>query len=256
VFYKTVLACIHRKIVRVRDRKTRPWSLWQLLPEPQRTLFVSVAGCLIVLMFSYGALAQVPQQRWEISPFVGFETGASAPAANSVDPNTGLPLSPIDQIGVDKSLSYGSFLDYAETKDFGFEFMWLRESTSYTEHDASVGQTFTVNDTNIDAYQFGIVYQIFGSEKLRPYAAAGLGFSHDSDSLGTGGSTAFAFNLGGGAKYYLSSHFGLRGDLRFLPTLANSSQGEVCDPFNGCFPTTQHNFFKRVNLASGVLIRF
>lgn len=209
--------------------------------------------------------------RFEITPFAGIETGASAPITVPTDLN-GNPLNGIDKVGVDAGSSYGLFFDYAKTENFSYEFMWARNATSLNQHDFTTGQTFDTYDATVDQYQFGALFHIFdSSHKLRPYVAGGVGFTHTSNSStakasalenpffipssGNNSDTAFSFNIGGGAKYYITKHFGLRGDLRFLPTYASSTEGLVCGGF-GCSNGTQRNFFKRVNLAGGVVIRF
>ncbi|HLH07378.1 MAG TPA: outer membrane beta-barrel protein [Terriglobales bacterium] len=213
------------------------------------TLFLFLAGI---------AQAQLPgdtdKGRIEVTPFVGYESGASAPAPNAFDAN-GNPISNITSVGVDKSYTYGAWLDYAKTHNFSFEFMYMRNPTTYTNYDVTVNQSFDAYNASINLFQFGILYHFLGSDTFRPYLAAGLGFNHESDSNGAG-NTAFAFNIGGGVKYYLGDHFGLRGDFRLIPQYANSTAGQVCDPYYGCYYGNQHNFFKRVNVAGGIILRF
>ena len=61
--------------------------------------------------------------------------------------------------------------------------MWDRNNTSYSAHDITTLQYFKAYDSDIDQFQFGGLYMFRGSEhKLRPYAAASLGFTHDSNS--------------------------------------------------------------------------
>jgi hypothetical protein len=77
-----------------------------------------------------------------------------------------------------------------------------------------------------------------------------------SNSNGNPDRTAFAFNLGGGAKYYLSKNFGLRGDIRYMPTYANSTPSFACDIFGNCFNVPSRNFENRVNFSGGIILRF
>ncbi len=211
---------------------------------------------VLIFLFTPVLSAQTGGTRWEVAPFAGFETGASFPVQSRIDPLTGLPTSPIDQLHVEKGLTYGGFLDYAKSENLEYEFMWARNPTYYNQHDFVVNQWFKAYNTNFDQYQFGVLFDLKDStQKMRPYIALGLGFTHESNDNNTS-NTAFAFSAGGGARYYMSKHFGLRGDLRFIPTYANSVQGQVCDPYYGCYSAPQRNFLKRVNFAGGLAFRF
>ncbi len=157
---------------------------------------------------------------------------------------------------MDRSVSFGTFIDYAHSDRLVYEFLWNRSLSAITQHDFTVNQSFKAYNADIDQYQFGVLINLLDpGRKLRPYVAGGVGFTHSNNSNATG-DTAFSFNLGGGAKYYLSRHFGLRADLRLMPTYANSIQGQICDPYYGCYYGTQRNFFKRLNAAGGVVFRF
>jgi hypothetical protein len=68
--------------------------------------------------------------------------------------------------------------------------------------------------------------------------------------------TLLAFNFGGGAKYELSRHFALRGDLRWLPSRANKTLQVQCDPFGNCFQQNVSNYLQRVNFTGGIAFRF
>ena len=81
------------------------------------------------------------------------------------------------------------------------------------------GQYTNAYNTDIDQFHFGALYMFRSSDKkLRPYAAAGLGFTHFENSGMNANNTAFSYGVGGGVKYYMSKHIGFRGDARFVPT--------------------------------------
>ena len=72
----------------------------------------------------------------------------------------------------------------------------------------------------------------FSSHRLRPYAAASVGFTHDSNGGGNPNRTEFSYSLGGGVKYYFEPALReLRGDIRYLPTYGSSSYGLYCGSF-------------------------
>ena len=86
--------------------------------------------------------------------------------------------------------------------------------------------------------------------------ATGLGFIHESNDNGNPNRTDFAFNLGGGAKYFLTKNFGLRGDLRYMPNYANSTPGYACNFYGNCFYVRSYNFQNRGNFSGGIIFRF
>lgn len=69
---------------------------------------------------------------------------------------------------------------------------------------------------------------------LRPYVTGGLGIvRRDFDGLFNtvgGSNTDFAYNLGGGVMGYFGTHFGLRGDLRYMRTINSDVTDNDFDP--------------------------
>jgi len=205
-------------------------------------------GMIVLAFATFTPVLHAQTDHWEVSPFVGFETSGSYPVTNSAT---------IDSVRVDSGISFGTFVDYNFTESFQFEGMWNRNMTNFAEHNAASGLYTTAYSSNVDQFSFGIAYSFRSPEqKLRPYVAAGLGFTHDSNSGGNPNDTEFSYSVGGGVKYYFSRHFGFRGDLRYMPTYANSSPGEYCDPFGNCFLANQRNYISRGNFVGGLIIRF
>jgi opacity protein-like surface antigen len=71
-----------------------------------------------------------------------------------------------------------------------------------------------------------------------------------------GFSNRFAYNLGGGVKYFFSSHWGVRVEARWSPTHTTSGLSEYCDPFYGCYPATTANKAEQGQANIGVIYRF
>jgi opacity protein-like surface antigen len=139
--------------------------------------------------------------------------------------------------------------------------MYTRNQTTYSQHNFVTGLYTEAYDSNINQYQFGVLVPFLGSgyyreRKFVPYVAGGLGFTHESNDNGNHNRTDFAFNLGGGAKYFLTKNFGLRGDLRYMPTYANSTPGYACDFFGNCFYVRSYNYQNRGNFSGGIIFRF
>jgi hypothetical protein len=209
----------------------------------------------LLLMFLLGFVAISPAfgqwrdiTKWEVSPFVGYETGGSYPVTNSFT---------VDRLRVDGGLSYGTYIDYTVTENAQAEFMWSRNNTSFSERDAASQVYSKAFDSDFDQFSFGFLYMLKNSErKLRPFIAAGVGFSHESNSGTNANHTLLAFNLGGGAKYQLSRHFSLRGDLRWLPSRAARGPEQLCDQFGNCFVQNVSHYLQRVNFTGGVAFHF
>lgn len=205
-------------------------------------------------LFLLAAIATRAQSKYEITPFIGYETGGSYPVTTF---GTGGSTAPIDELRANASAAFGVFLDRNMTENFQLEFMWNRNNTSYSAHNVLTQSYFNAYHSNIDQYQFGGLYMFRNSEyKLRPYAAASLGFTHDTNGNGNPSRTAFSWSIGGGVKYSLVNHLGLRGDIRYLPTYGSSSPGTYCDPYFGCYASTVHNYLNRVSMVGGIVINF
>ena len=212
-----------------------------------RTLWFTGAVMLLLTATSLKA-----QGRFEVTPFVGYETSGSYPVDITSSTTT-----PIDRLRVNDAIAFGTFLDYNITENFQAEFMWNRNNTSYSAHDILEDSYFNAYHSVVDQYQFGGLYMLRGSDhRWRPYIAGSVGFTHDSNSNGTANNTAFAYSVGGGVKYYVSRHIGLRGDARFLPTYGNSSVATYCDPFFGCYNAKVSNYLNRGSFVGGVIIHF
>jgi hypothetical protein len=210
----------------------------------------TVAG----LMFLFGAAsadAQYGQYKWEVTPFVGYETSGSYP----LNPQTiGVT---VNDLRVDGATSFGTFIDYSLTRDAQAEFMWDRNLTSYSAQPFPGAPFFKAYDSTVDQYQFGLLYMFLGEDhRLRPFAVGSLGFTHEFNSGGNPTRTDFSYSLGGGVKYELSRHIGLRGDARYIPTYANSSLAQYCDPFFGCYTAKVSNYQHRGNFVSGIVFKF
>jgi len=213
-----------------------------------RTMWFAAGAFLLLAANSARA-----QERFEVTPFVGYETSASYPVFFTSGP-TG--SDPIDRLRVNDSVAFGGFLNYSLSENFQSEFMWNRNNTSYSARDAVTDSYASAYHSVIDQYQFGGLFMFRSSEeKIRPYVAASVGFTHDANGNNTPDRTEFSYSLGGGVKYYLSRHVGLRGDLRYLPTYGSSSNGLYCGPF-GCFYGRASNYLNRGSFTGGIVFKF
>lgn len=207
-----------------------------------------ISGLVLGLMFLAGSTSARAQDKWEISPFGGWETSGSFPVNNSTT---------VDRLRADTGVSFGSFVGHSLTENAQFEFMWNRNLTSFSQHNISTGTYTKAFNSDIDQYQFGFDYMIRATEhRLRPFISAGLGFTHFANSGNTPNQTKFSFGFGGGVKYYPTRHFGLRGEGRYVPTYENKTPQQFCDIFGNCFISNVANYLHRVNFTGGLTLRF
>ncbi len=214
-------------------------------------LVVLLAGTTLMAQSSY----KNDKSKWEISPFVGYETHGSYPIDATSSNLTTVPPT-ADQIRVNGAMSYGAMLDYSFNPNLQFEFLYGRNPTSYSQHDYTINAYTQIYDSTVNTFQWGVLAQFRADQKLRPFIAGGLGFVHEANGQGTPSRTAFAYNIGGGAKYFVSDHFGFRGDFRYLPTYGNSGQGQQCDYFGQCYNATIRNYEKRTMFSGGIIFKF
>ncbi len=105
-----------------------------------------LAGLAFCLLSGVSAFAQ---GRFEVSPFVGYETSGSYPVSVYSTP------APVDSLRVNDALAFGTFLDYNLTENVQAEFMWNRNNTSYSARSILTGDYHKAFDSTVDQYQFG-----------------------------------------------------------------------------------------------------
>jgi hypothetical protein len=78
----------------------------------------------------------------------------------------------------------------------------------------------------LTTYMANAVMPFATGTTIEPYVAGGIGLLHssvdlDEIGLGSDSSTAFGFNLGGGAHFFFSEKLGVRADLRYFRAVAD-----------------------------------
>lgn len=131
------------------------------------------------------------------------------------------------------------------------------QPTVFAGYDAGTNTNVKLANASLDEYEWGALYAFRAPEaKLRPYIVGGLGFTHFSPSGLVGFSNRFSYNLGGGVKYFLADHFGLRLELRWSPSHTTTGLGTFCDPFYGCYQVTTANTAQQWQANLGFIFRF
>src|SRR5947209_6971940 len=119
-------------MLRIAEIRKRAWGSRPKLEDNLKALMrYRLSLLLYVLVFAAAVPARAQwndYQKWEIAPFVGYETGGSYPVTNSFT---------VDRLRINGGLSYGTFIDYSLTENAEAEFMWARNSTSFDARDAA-----------------------------------------------------------------------------------------------------------------------
>lgn len=216
-----------------------------------RVGMICLLGGVICLATSAPAVAQYGASRiekWEFTPFVGYETSGSYP----LSPTTTVA---VNDLRINGATSFGTFIGYSLTSNAQFEFLWDRNLTSYSVQRTPGAPYLKAYDSTVDQYQFGALYMFLGDEhKWRPYFAGSLGFTHEFNSGGNPTRLDFSYGIGGGVKYVLTHYLSFRGDARYMPTYANSSLGVYC--YFGCFTAKVSNYQHRGNFLAGLAFHF
>lgn len=176
--------------------------------------------------------------------------------------NGGLDLSTTiyHRMEVGNGLSYGATVGYLFGEHFGAEFQWNRNQADTLGQPIGGGSSVKLFTLTTNQYLGNFVFHFSDREKpLRPFIFFGLGATSLSpDRSDVSGVTRFAYALGGGAKYNLSRHLGLRGQVKWSPTYITSTNGGYwCDPFwGGCWVVGDSHYLNEFDMSGGVTLRF
>lgn len=194
------------------------------------------------MALSAQALAQT--RMVEITPFVGYQTGAGA---SSFDGNLSI-LADVD---------YGVAVDVRVTSDTMLQVFYNRQDTAVDINVHDVFHPIRIReDLSVDHYHFGGTVE-FPRGRLRPYFAMTLGATrYDLKRAEIRDEWRFSMGFGGGFKTYLSERFGFRVDGRVLPTFVNTNGGFFCSAPGGCLVSISSDFLVQANASFGIFVGF
>lgn len=210
---------------------------------------------LLIVFLAMGVLNAYAQREYEVTPIFGSRFGGNIDVSQQGDPN-------VDSLKIKSSENFGVLAGVSFWGNFQGEFMWNRQPTSLSAHNPNDNTYTFLSNMNLDLYQADILYQFKSPEsKFRPFIVGGLGFAHfglppANGQQTLGFSNRFAYNLGGGIKYYFTKHIGVRTELRWSPSHTTQSQSLYCDPFYGCGPATFANKAEQGQANIGLIFRF
>ena len=210
---------------------------------------------VVVGLILSGVSAAHAQKEYEITPFFGARVGGIIDESSVGDPN-------VDYLKIKNSENYGFMAGVTFWEHVEAEFMWNRQPTSLSSHNPNDNTYKFLSNMNLDMYQVDFLYQFNASDaKFRPFIVGGLGMSHfgvppvQGQSV-LGFSNRFAFNLGGGVKYFFNPHWGIRLEARWSPTNTTYGQGTYCDYYGNCFPSQITNKAEQGQANIGLIFRF
>ena len=179
-------------------------------------------------------------QSWEVSGMAAFTPPA----------NLDRQAPELTSLKIRGGFTWGVLVSRSFTPHWSAEGSWSHQSSALQlETRAGSADLFTMS---VSQWHGNAVRQ-FGAagSRLRPFLFAGLGATFLSAyNLET--ETKLSFGLGAGVKYFAWNTVGLRGHIRYKPTLLNDdTAGRYCDPFGFC-QGALHQF----ELAAGAIVRF
>jgi opacity protein-like surface antigen len=195
------------------------------------TRFAITITLLALCSFSISA-----QTRFELQPFVGYKFGGGT----DVGPNA-LGL---NRINIDSSIAYGVTATFNPSEHTGVEFLWNRQPTN-ASGSLLGGGTYPIKiGTTLDQFHGNFLYSFAGHEsRVEPFVLFGLGAT---DMHGAGSSTTkFSWAVGGGVKYFVSRHIGLRLQARVW-----------CNWWGYCWVIPNDHFLNQGDVTGGVILRF
>jgi len=206
---------------------------------------------LVALAWTVATAPTTRAQRGiEVTPFIGGQV------------NRGVDLSTLlfKRLDVQNGLNYGVIVGYPVNNIANVEFMWNHNQADALGQPASGGPDQKLFLLKTNQYLGDVLLHFKNREnRLRPFVLFGAGVSNlAADRSHVGSITRFAWVFGGGIKYTLGEHLGVRLQGKWSPTYINTiTTGVWCDPFwAGCWEKGDSVFLKEFDGTVGLTIRF
>jgi len=229
-------------LLRIPDMK----NFWKLLP-------------LFLLMSSPAVFSQ-EFKRFEFHVMGGLTVSGGIPLDTEEDID-------YDSIHVNNSHNVGAAFAVNLNDLDTLEWIWQRQFTEgrlpagITDPGSSANPA--VFDLNIDQYHMNFLHHYHISvPKMMPYVMAGLGATtyYASGNGIIDSRSYFSFAVGGGIKYFVTNHFGLRGEARWSPTVVSASDSSFWCQFGGagaaCAVKLSVALQDQLDLTGGLFFRF
>jgi OOP family OmpA-OmpF porin len=158
----------------------------------------ALMAAAFVFLLPLSARSEIKAGSFEVNPFVGY---------NFFESGQNLENRPI----------YGGRLGYNFTRHFGIEVAGEYIRTRLDDKaktDNTEGQFgYPMDKVDLSIYHIDAVYHFIPDGKFNPFILAGIGGAHYNPRINNTGDMA-AFNVGVGAKYWVTDNIALRVDLK------------------------------------------
>jgi hypothetical protein len=185
--------------------------------------------------------------RFDLTPLVGYRTNISFPIQPQVQgTNASVVLADSPSYG----LAFGVRIREADV----IEFRWARQDSHTSLEDANLNssrESVTLNQFHADCSHEYIVED--WAQWARPFVMLSIGATHVAASASTN-FTRFSFGIGGGVKFYISRHLGLRMQAEWLPVFVNPYGTAICG--SSCVVHIGGTLSSQGEVAVGPMLRF
>jgi len=219
-------------------------------PLTRRLILCGTALAMLIFPSLLGAqtVDSAKLLRFDVSALVGYRTSisfSSQPSSGEVSSN----------LLLDPSLSYGIAFGARIDEDNLVEFRWARQKTHlHTGSTVSIpfSEAAMLDQFHLDfTHEYAIEGWPVGA---RPFVMGSVGASRISNAS-NGSFVRFSMGLGGGIKFFLNRHFGVRVQAQWLPLFVDPEVVSfVCG--GGCVVHLNAGLSSQGEVAIGPIFRF
>lgn len=201
---------------------------------------------LACLCLAGPTLAQEPEPRFELTPFVAWRGGGEFSDTRSSA-----------RIELRESNAFGVTFNGAVKRNTQWEVFYGRQSTEADPLGTLPGAT--VFDMDIDTLHVGGTY-LFDGDKVVPFIAMTVGASrYDPHPTGFSAKTFVSGSFGGGWKFNIARNVGIRAEARAYGTLIDSDNRLFCESDGGegtCLIILEGEVLAQWEARVGLTLRF
>jgi hypothetical protein len=214
-------------------------------------LLAATVACALGARPVRAQLAVVPQARFELTAFGGYQWGGAFETfANGAVPPGELQIS--DAFG------WGAILGFVADPQTVVELTYLRQDADIS-FNPNVGTERALGGFAVNYVQLGGRYDFIHPGHFTPFINLSLGIGiFDPKTEGIGSDTRFSWSVGTGAKYMFgeAQRLGLRLDGRLWVTpVPSGDYGVWCD-FYGCFAAEGTAWVTQGTVSGGLTVAF
>jgi opacity protein-like surface antigen len=194
---------------------------------------------LLLTLICVAAAVPASARQLEITPLASFSTAAEIDQTAAT----------VDDLSISRGFTWGAQASYFVTTHLGVEALWAYQSTVMSmSADSGTSDLFSMKTNQIHG---NVVYQFRdGLAVVRPFVFGGIGATLFS-APDLESETKASWTVGGGLKWFVQPHVGLKAHARYTPTELSDTSATVCDPFGFC-----QGSLTKLEFAGGAVFRF